>query len=85
MSDSSYIIINERYKVQPLFSYFWPFFGNEKDWITVWDNTNFGNVASGEAARRYYSSKEYLYNGHLTSFHIKQMKLTIGFSTIFGQ
>jgi NTE family protein len=50
-------------KWKPFFSYFWPFFGNEKDWITVWDNTNFGNVASGEAARRYYSSKEYLYSG----------------------
>lgn len=50
-------------KWKPFFSYFWPFFGNEKDWITVWDNANFGNVASGEAARRYYSSKEYLYSG----------------------
>jgi len=50
-------------KWKPFFSYFWPFFGNEKDWIIVWDNANFGNVASGEAARRYYSSKEYLYSG----------------------
>lgn len=50
-------------KWKPFFSYFWPFFGNEKYWITVWDNANFGNVASGEAARRYYSSKEYLYSG----------------------
>ena len=49
-------------KWKPFFS-FWPFFGNEKDWITVWDNANFGNVASSEAARRYYSSKEYLYSG----------------------
>ena len=50
-------------KWKPFLSYFWPFYGNEKDWITVWDTTNFGNIASGEAARRYYSSKEYLYRG----------------------
>lgn len=50
-------------KWKPFFSYFWPFIGNENDWIRVWDNANFGNIASGEAARRYYSSKEYLYSG----------------------
>ncbi|MDW0327037.1 MAG: patatin-like phospholipase family protein [Nitrososphaeraceae archaeon] len=62
-------------KWKPFFSYFWPFFGNEKDWITVWDNANFGNIASGEAARRYYSSKEYLYSGapNVFSYQINEI------------
>ena len=50
-------------KWKAFFSYYWPFFTNEKQWIAVWDKTQFGDIASGEAARRYYSSKEYLYSG----------------------
>ncbi len=33
------------------------------DWISVWNKTEFGSIATGEAARRYYSAKEYLYSG----------------------
>jgi NTE family protein len=39
---------------------------DEKSWISRWDLENEksnNSVASGEAARRYYSSKEYLYSG----------------------
>jgi NTE family protein len=60
-------------KWKPFFSYYWPFFRNEKDWIAAWNKSGFGNVATGEAARRYYSAKEYLYNGapHVFSYPTK--------------
>lgn len=50
-------------KWRPFFSYSWPFFRDEGDWVSVWNNTNTGNKATGEAARRYYSAKEFLYSG----------------------
>ncbi|MGA8564390.1 MAG: patatin-like phospholipase family protein, partial [Nitrososphaeraceae archaeon] len=50
-------------KWRPFFSYSWPFFRDEGDWVSVWNKTNTGNKATGEAARRYYSAKEYLYSG----------------------
>lgn len=41
----------------------WP--ADEKTWISRWNREHENNksVASGEAARRYYCSKEYLYSG----------------------
>jgi NTE family protein len=50
-------------KWKPFFSYDWPFFKNEDDWISVWNTTKRDNKATGEAARRYYSAKEFLYSG----------------------
>ncbi|HTH20757.1 MAG TPA: patatin-like phospholipase family protein [Nitrososphaeraceae archaeon] len=50
-------------KWKPFFSYAWPFFNNEDAWISVWDATRSDNKATGEAARRYYSAKEFLYSG----------------------
>ena len=50
-------------KWKPFFSYEWPFFKNEDDWISVWNTTKTDNKATGEAARRYYSAKEFLYSG----------------------
>jgi NTE family protein len=35
----------------------------EHDWISVWNATRTDNKESGEAARRYYSAKEFLYSG----------------------
>ncbi|HEY7108118.1 MAG TPA: patatin-like phospholipase family protein [Nitrososphaeraceae archaeon] len=60
-------------KWKPFFSYYWPFFGNEKDWVAAWNISGFGNGATGEAARRYYSAKEYLYSGasHVFSYPTK--------------
>ena len=43
----------------------WPFSWDEKSWTYAWDNlsdTN-SNIATGEAARRYYSAKEFIING----------------------
>ena len=50
-------------KWKPFFSYDWSFFNNEDDWISVWNTTKTDNKATGEAARRYYSAKEFLYSG----------------------
>ena len=47
-------------KWKPFFSYDWSFFNNEDDWISVWNTTKTDNKATGEAARRYYSAKEFL-------------------------
>ena len=43
----------------------WPFSFDDVSWVSTWQerhNIN-NNSASGEAARRYYSAKEYLYSG----------------------
>jgi len=49
----------------PFYSFFWPLYGDEKSWISVWNEANRATtrIAAGEAARRYYSTKEYLYYG----------------------
>jgi NTE family protein len=43
----------------------WPFSWDEKSWTLAWDALNRTNsfVATGEAARRYYSAKEYIISG----------------------
>ena len=43
----------------------WPLAWNEDSWMAVWDQRNKGNhsAATGEAARRYFSSKEYILSG----------------------
>ena len=49
-------------KWKPFFSYDWPFFKNEDDWISVWNTTKTDNKATGEVPRKYYSAKEFLYS-----------------------
>jgi len=46
-------------------SRWWPFSGDEKPWTYGWDILNGSNsdIATGEAARRYYSAKEFIING----------------------
>jgi NTE family protein len=43
----------------------WPFSWDEKSWTLAWDVLNRTNsfIATGEAARRYYSAKEFIING----------------------
>src|SRR4030095_5645661 len=43
----------------------WPFSWDQKSWTYAWDMLNKANseIATGEAARRYYSSKEFIING----------------------
>ena len=43
----------------------WPFLWDEKSWTSAWDVLNWTNsfVATGEAARRYYSAKEFIISG----------------------
>jgi len=43
----------------------WPFSWDEKSWTYLWDMLNMANsdIATGEAARRYYSTKEFIING----------------------
>jgi NTE family protein len=43
----------------------WPFFWDEKLWMKIWDQRSKldHDIATGEAARRYYSAKEFLTNG----------------------
>jgi predicted acylesterase/phospholipase RssA len=43
----------------------WPFLWDDKSWNLWWDTLNNTNsfVATGEAARRYYSAKEFIING----------------------
>jgi NTE family protein len=50
---------------RPFFSFLWPVYGDEKSWISLWDERNVTDkrLATGEAARRYYSTKEFLYHG----------------------
>jgi NTE family protein len=49
----------------PLNFYRWKWPPDESTWKSRWDQANSINksVATGEAARRYYSAKEYLYSG----------------------
>jgi predicted acylesterase/phospholipase RssA len=46
-------------------STWWPFYWDQKSWTFAWDIFNKANsdIASGEAARRYYTSKEFIING----------------------
>jgi NTE family protein len=46
-------------------SRWWPFSWDEKLWTYVWNKLNETNsdIATGEAARRYYSAKEFIING----------------------
>jgi NTE family protein len=46
-------------------SRWWPFSWDEKSWTYMWDMLNETNpdIATGEAARRYYSAKEFIING----------------------
>ena len=46
-------------------SRWWPFSRDEKSWVYAWDALKKANsdLAAGEAARRYYSSKEFILNG----------------------
>ncbi|HZI70647.1 MAG TPA: patatin-like phospholipase family protein [Nitrososphaeraceae archaeon] len=47
-------------------SRWWPFSWDEKSWTYSWDMLNETNpdiIATGEAARRYYSAKEFIING----------------------
>ena len=46
-------------------SRWWPFSWDERSWTCVWDMLHDANsdIARGEAARRYYSAKEFIING----------------------
>ena len=46
-------------------SRWWPFSWDEKSWTYGWDMLNGSNsdIATGEAARRYFSAKEFIING----------------------
>ena len=46
-------------------SKWWPFSWDEKSWTHSWDilSGSNSNIATGEAARRYYSAKEYIITG----------------------
>src|SRR5919198_1003160 len=46
-------------------SRWWPFSWDEKSWTYAWDMLNKTNpdIATAEAARRYYSAKEFIING----------------------
>ena len=46
-------------------SRWWPFSWDEKSWTYAWDKLSETNsdIATGEAARRYYSAKEFIING----------------------
>jgi len=46
-------------------SRWWPFSWDEKSWTYTWDMLNQANpdISTGEAARRYYSAKEFIING----------------------
>jgi hypothetical protein len=51
-------------------STWWPFSWDQKSWTYAWDNLNkvSSDIATGEAARRYYSSKEIIINGATNVF-----------------
>ena len=61
----------------------WP--SDEKVWISRWnkehEKTN-NSIATGEAARRYYCSKEYLYSGADNVFSHAEESMITGFSMI---
>jgi NTE family protein len=49
----------------PDLRYWYPYIINKKEWVAYWENqrkTN-PNIATGEAARRYYSTKQFLCSG----------------------
>ena len=50
---------------RPFYSFMWPLYRDEKLWMSVWDENNriSNRIATGEAARRYYSVKDFLYYG----------------------
>ena len=52
-------------------SRWWPFSWDAKSWTDAWDMLNKANsdIATGEAARRYYSSKEFIINGDSNVFY----------------
>jgi predicted acylesterase/phospholipase RssA len=51
-------------------SRWWPFSWDEKSWTYTWDMLNQTNpyISTGEAARRYYSAKEFIINGAANVF-----------------
>lgn len=60
----------------PSLYYWWPFYSDIDRWKAAWDDRHRidSNIATGEAARRYYSTKEFFYSGapHVfSSFNIK--------------
>jgi NTE family protein len=60
----------------PNLSNWWPFSFDDDSWVSIWKerhNIN-DNAASGEAARRYYSAKEYLYSGAPNVFSKPELK-----------
>jgi NTE family protein len=61
---------------RPFFSLLWPLNRDERSWISVWDKDQKNNESSstGEAARRYYSTKEYLYRGAPGVFSIPSLE-----------
>lgn len=50
---------------KPDLYFWWPYISDEKRWMTAWDERHRLDkiMAEGEAARRYYSTKEFLYTG----------------------
>jgi NTE family protein len=50
---------------EPALRYWYPYIPNKKDWVAYWDNQRKinPNIATGEAARRYYSAKQFLCSG----------------------
>jgi len=50
---------------EPNLRYWYPYIPNKRDWVAYWNNQRKinPNVATGEAARRYYSAKQFLCSG----------------------
>jgi len=55
----------------------WPFSWDEKSWTLGWDTLNNTNsfIATGEAARRYYSAKEFILSGAPNVFSPKSLPI----------
>jgi len=62
---------------QPFYELLWAPVTDNKSWALVWDQKHKTNdhVATGEEARRYYSSKEFLYRGAPNVFSQKDKEL----------
>jgi len=60
----------------PNLSNWWPFSFDDETWVSIWNERHniHDNAASGEAARRYYSAKEYLYSGAPNVFSKPELK-----------
>ncbi|MGN6709538.1 MAG: patatin-like phospholipase family protein, partial [Candidatus Nitrosocosmicus sp.] len=60
----------------PNLSNWWPFSFDDKSWKDTWqERYDYNNIeATGEAARRYYSAKEYLYSGAPNVFSKPEVK-----------